>query len=60
MFVLTCLSLGVKLFQSKGHLSVEACVVRHKKFFSFLYFLRFFFVVVCCFFCFFVKIVAVL
>ena len=60
MFVLTCLSLGVKLFQSKAHLSVEACVVRHKKFFSFLYFLRFFFCCFLLFFCFFVKIVAVL
>ena len=40
--VLTCLSLGVELFQSKAHLAVEACVVRHTKD-SFLFFFGFFF-----------------
>ena len=42
MFVLTCLSLCVKLFQSKAHLAVEGCVVRHTKN-SFLFLFRFFF-----------------
>ena len=42
MFVLTCLSLCVKLFQSKAPLAVEACVVRHTKN-SFLFLFRFFF-----------------
>ena len=40
--VLTCLSLGVELFQSKAHLAVEACVVRPTKD-SFLFFFGFFF-----------------
>ena len=42
MFVLTCISLCVKLFQSKAHLAVEGCVVRHTKN-SFLFLFRFFF-----------------
>ena len=49
MFVLTCLSLCVKLFQSKALLAVEACVVKHTKSY-FLFFFHFFFL----------KIVAVL
>ena len=42
IFVLTCLSLCVKLFQCKAHLAVEGCVVIHTKN-SFLFLFRFFF-----------------